>query len=247
MKLQLNSFYGFTGAVNSKWQAKDIHSSPVKVRYGCLSWVQRCTFEIVVLCVISCHIVPRYGEPIFTKNTYVAGEITLTNMGKVSNYQATTRQTVVIIHYNDVIMGAMASQITSLTIGYSTVYSRRRSKKTSKLRVTGLCVCGFPRWPANSPHKWPVTQKMSIWWHHHVLRWIVSPGKFPTRRPLHISIAEHENWINQSPVRINHLSHAGWKKILLWRTTRVTRMMVLLYAMIIPEYFQRKFSVRDHI
>ena len=35
-----------------------------------------------------------------------------------------------IKHYSDVIMGAMASQITSLI--------RRRSKKTSKLRVTGL-------------------------------------------------------------------------------------------------------------
>ena len=33
---------------------------------------------------------------------------------------------------------------------------RRRSKKTSKLRVTGLC----HRWPVNSPHKWPVTRKM---------------------------------------------------------------------------------------
>ena len=30
---------------------------------------------------------------------------------------------------------------------------RRRSKKTSKLSVTG-------RWPVNSPHKWPVTRKM---------------------------------------------------------------------------------------
>ena len=42
-------------------------------------------------------------------------------------------------YYNDVIMNAMASQITSLTIVYFSVYSRRRSKKTSKLRVTGLC------------------------------------------------------------------------------------------------------------
>ena len=33
-------------------------------------------------------------------------------------------------HYSDVIMGAMASQITSRTIVCSTVYSRRRSKKT---------------------------------------------------------------------------------------------------------------------
>ena len=44
------------------------------------------------------------------------------------------------LHYNDVIMTTIASQITSLTVVYSTVYSEGRSKKTSKLRVTGLCV-----------------------------------------------------------------------------------------------------------
>ena len=37
---------------------------------------------------------------------------------------------------------------------------RRRSKKTSKLRVTGLCA-GNSRGPVNSPHKRPVTRKMS--------------------------------------------------------------------------------------
>ena len=36
---------------------------------------------------------------------------------------------------------------------------RRRSKKTSKLRVTGLCVGNSPK-PVNSPHKGPVTRKM---------------------------------------------------------------------------------------
>ena len=36
---------------------------------------------------------------------------------------------------------------------------RRRSKKTSKLRVTGLCA-GIHRGPVNFPHKWPVTRKM---------------------------------------------------------------------------------------
>ena len=46
-------------------------------------------------------------------------------------------------------MSAMASQISSLMIVYSTIYSRRRSMKTSKLW-----------WPVNSPHKWPVTRKM---------------------------------------------------------------------------------------
>ena len=34
---------------------------------------------------------------------------------------------------------------------------RRRSKKTSKLRVTGLFARNSP---VNSPHKWPVTRKM---------------------------------------------------------------------------------------
>ena len=36
---------------------------------------------------------------------------------------------------------------------------RRRWKKTSKLRVTGLCVGNSPG-PVNSPHKGPVTRKM---------------------------------------------------------------------------------------
>ena len=36
---------------------------------------------------------------------------------------------------------------------------RRKSKKTSKFRVTGLCVGNSPG-PVNSPHKGPVTRKM---------------------------------------------------------------------------------------
>ena len=36
---------------------------------------------------------------------------------------------------------------------------RRRSKKTSKLRVTGLCAGNSPG-PVNSPHKWSVSRKM---------------------------------------------------------------------------------------
>ena len=35
---------------------------------------------------------------------------------------------------------------------------RRRSKKTSKLRVTGRCAGNSPG-PVNSPYKWPVTRK----------------------------------------------------------------------------------------
>ena len=40
---------------------------------------------------------------------------------------------------------------------------RRRSKKTSKLRVTGLCVGNSPG-PVNSPHKGPVTRKTFLFY-----------------------------------------------------------------------------------
>ena len=42
-------------------------------------------------------------------------------------------------HYNGVIISGMASHISKPTIVCSTVYSKRRSKKTPKHRVTGLC------------------------------------------------------------------------------------------------------------
>ena len=64
-----------------------------------------------------------------------------------------------IVHYNDVIMGAMASQITSLIIVYSTVYSGAYQRKNQ--RSTSLAfVQGIHRWPVNSPHKGSVTRKM---------------------------------------------------------------------------------------
>ena len=63
------------------------------------------------------------------------------------------------LHYDDVIMGAMASQITSLTIVNSTVYldaDQREHQSPASLAF----VRGIHRGPVNSPHKWPVTRKM---------------------------------------------------------------------------------------
>ena len=62
-------------------------------------------------------------------------------------------------HYNDVKMSAIASQITSLTIVCSTVYSgadQRWHQSSASLAF----VSGIHRWPVNSPHKWPLTRKM---------------------------------------------------------------------------------------
>ena len=74
-----------------------------------------------------------------------------------------------VSHYDDVIMGVMASQITSLTIVYSTVYSdavQRKHQSSASLAF----VRGIPRSPVNSPHKWPINaENVSISWRHHVL------------------------------------------------------------------------------
>ena len=62
-------------------------------------------------------------------------------------------------HYDDVIMSAIASQITSLTIVYSTVYSDADQRKYQRSASLAF-VQGIHRGPVNSPHKWPVSRKM---------------------------------------------------------------------------------------
>ena len=62
-------------------------------------------------------------------------------------------------HYSDVMMGATASQITSLTIVYSTVYSGADARKHQSSASLAF-VWGIHRGPVNSPHKRPVTRKM---------------------------------------------------------------------------------------
>ena len=63
------------------------------------------------------------------------------------------------IHYSDVINGAIASQITSLTIVYLTVYSDADQRKHQSSAWL-VFVWGIHQGPVNSPHKWPVTRRM---------------------------------------------------------------------------------------
>ena len=63
-------------------------------------------------------------------------------------------------HYSDGIMGAIGSQITSLTIVYSTVYSsvdQRKHQSSASLAF----VRGIHRSPASN------AENVSIWWRHH--------------------------------------------------------------------------------
>ena len=62
-------------------------------------------------------------------------------------------------HYTDIIMGAMASQITSLAIVSSTAYlgaDQRKHQSSASLAF----VRANHRWPVNALHKWPVKRKL---------------------------------------------------------------------------------------
>ena len=70
------------------------------------------------------------------------------------------------IHYGDVIMGAIAFQITSFTIVYSAVYSDA-SQKTSKLLITGLCAGTSPGTGELPAQRASNAEFFSIWLRHH--------------------------------------------------------------------------------
>ena len=65
---------------------------------------------------------------------------------------------------------------------------RRRSRKTSKLRVTGLCVGNSPG-PVNSPHKGPVMRKMFPF--DDVIMWVeyVSGNTYHKSHELHFNVS----------------------------------------------------------
>ena len=103
--------------------------------------------------------------------------------------------TVSLQHYTDVIMDAIASQITSLTIVYSTVYwdaDQRKHPSSASLAF----VWGIHRGPVNSPHKWPVTWKM-FKFDDVIMRWsifskIQCAAVFT--RSIFYGILENNNW-----------------------------------------------------
>ena len=75
------------------------------------------------------------------------------------------------LHYNDVIMSAFATQITSVSIVCSTVGSGA-DKKHKKNRVTGLCLGNLPVAGEFPAQKASNAGNVSIWWRHVGLRWL---------------------------------------------------------------------------
>ena len=90
--------------------------------------------------------------------------------------------------------GTMASQITSLAIVYSTVYSDANKKKHQSSASLSF-VRGIHRGPVNSPHKWPVTRNMFPFdnvimsWPYDKVMWFILIWFFS------------ENWENVTPFK----------------------------------------------
>ena len=63
------------------------------------------------------------------------------------------------LHYSDVIMAALAPQITGVSIVHSTICAGTDQRKHQSSASLAF-MRGIHRWPVNSPHKGPVTRKM---------------------------------------------------------------------------------------
>ena len=72
-----------------------------------------------------------------------------------------------IKHFNDVIMNAMASQTTGVSIVYSTVCWSVDKKKTAKLHVTGLCEGNSPMTGEFPAQRASNAENAFIRWRHH--------------------------------------------------------------------------------
>ena len=110
-------------------------------------------------------------------------------------------------HYIDVIMSTMTSQITSLRIVYSTVYSGADQRKHQSSASLAF-VPGINRWPVNSLHKGPVTRIMfpfddvimqwndGMWWRIMQLTCWPSIERFPFAawRRVYRNVVYHAEW-----------------------------------------------------
>ena len=73
------------------------------------------------------------------------------------------------IHYDDIIMGMKASQITSLTIIYSVIYSGADQRKHQSSASLALCVGNSPVTGEFPTQMASNTENVSIWWRHHAM------------------------------------------------------------------------------
>ena len=105
-----------------------------------------------------------------------------------------------VLHYSDDIMGMIASQITSLTIVYSTIYSDADQRKHQSSASLAF-VWGIHRGQMASN-----AENISIWWRHHGTK----PSKW------YVPWSHH--WFSEQVVSVVSLSHWVWHEMeALWK------------------------------
>ena len=144
----------------------------------------------------------------------------------------------VVIHYDGVIMTAMASQIASLTIVYSIVHSGADQRNHQSSAALAF-VWGIHRWPVNSPDKWRKRENVSIWWRHHALshyRYCLTDGcdncgtkcarfaKSPLAGVWFVQVTQRETTVERSGDLVcdNLQFVTRQASIVLWKFTRVS-------------------------
>ena len=83
-------------------------------------------------------------------------------------------------HHGDVIMGAIASQITSLTIVYSTVYSDADQRKHQSSASLVFCVDNLPGTGEYPAQRASYAGNVTIWWRHHATTFSAPLPTIPT-------------------------------------------------------------------
>ena len=91
------------------------------------------------------------------------------------------------VHYSDVILSAMPSQITSISAFRSDVCSNTYQRKHQSSALQAFARRNH-RWPEVSPHKGPVTRKCFIWWRPYGFGFACPVQYQKTSRSLHKSI-----------------------------------------------------------
>ena len=138
-------------------------------------------------------------------------------------------------HYNDVIMNAMASQITGATSVYSIVCAGADQRKYQSSASLDF-VRGIHRWPVNSPaRRASNTENVSIWWRHHATEAsgfikdlytcytinIETRGLLPSLSPFYVTLIKCFSSIAQSNANNSDIhpkaASWGWRNILVAR------------------------------
>ena len=125
----------------------------------------------VILKVSPCHEIQSDMGQCYKRTDYASPQHGAADLWRASNEERPLRGLPVMVvnsrlwigneqwHYSDVIVGPLASLITSLTSVYSTVHpgtDQRKHQSSTSLTFAR----GIHRRPVNSRHKWPVTRKM---------------------------------------------------------------------------------------